>query len=786
MTADPFHGVTKCHTVSKQTDADLQRRSEPCPTNLYGDHDDNSNNNDGTDYKLESRRDSQTAATWKGHHPGTRIVYGTMEHCVATCNMFPTHEFPAISVCAGLPSIALLAQLDNKGQFVQLPTYCRGLGNFGPDLPKIARDILHDPHNALGPVPCSALVYESFLTTDPNRVNESASVVYDYTTKKGEKCYCIASTPRRDSARTLFDLAEPTCQRGYQAPPRLGELNALTLISHALYCISVQPLVNFYTALQLCRQTKTIRTRQGGRWDKALQTNRKEYKNTIEDQQRLHRATINLLQLVQSIHISIGRGHGRFKLGLCAFTGTNTIVGEPPSLLRAATLAKLSRTLHGQASRTVLMTAPLDDDALWTAEKDPDTQHADDEWRALTPYVIELVNIMTTEEQLTLENPRMLPIPDRMRTAKNFAMFDVELPWTQENPRARDFLDNKYDRIAALCFSVGNDAWIGKFEEDPDKIVEGGNPDKPKRKKESTLTVHNIISMTRSKGLHLLNHHLMKQGAKQRPRLLQEIAPFHFQERWYTQAAKYCKSFLGGTKKQALAPHIVMQDCAVVAVYVTYVVGLWLMNGTANDWQTWNNLLLKWHLECLNTNTKAETSQATLPTEPSRPKKKKRAGPTNNTKQKKPAKPQKPNTTKQKLLHETVEVPNDATKPVKDIRLTVEELSCDFVVRLLKELWFPVCAVVEAIRNIPMRSGPDDNQDREDNLKHKHPWAEQIILARLVSHMITLRDDAAYQHGINIATTSMPLHEVMTQLSYLLEMGYITVYLPELRDPAIE
>ena len=189
----------------------------------------------------------------------------------------------------------------------------------------------------------------------------------------------------------------------------------------------------------------------------------------------------------------------------------------------------------------------------------------------------------------------------------------------------------------------------------------------------------------------------------------------------------------------------------------------------------------------MNTNKKAETSQATLPTETTRPKKKKRGDPTNNTKQKKPAKSQKPNTTKQKLLHETVELPNDATKPVKDVRLTVEELSCKFVVSLLKELWFPVCAVVEAIRNIPMRSDPDDTRDTKNNLKHKHPWAEQIIIARLVSHMIMLRDDAVYQHGINIAsTTPEPLHEVMTQLSYLLEDELITVYLPELRDTAIE
>ena len=782
-TADPFHNVTKCSTVSKQTAADLRRRSGACPSesNLYGEDGDNSNN---PDYKLESRPDRQTRNAWSRHSAATPFMCGNMESCLATCNMFPAHQFPAVNTRAGLPSVTLLAQLDNNGQFVQLATQCRGLGNFGPDLTEIARDILNDPHHALGDVPCTALVYETVLTKQRDRVLETASLLYHYTDAKGQKFYCIAKSPRRTAARHLFDLIEPNCQSSYKQWDRLNELDPLMLVSYALYCICRQPLVNLYTALELYEKTKIISTRQDDEWQEALKTNQDRYSTTIAQQQELHRETIRLLHSVQRIHVSIGRGHGRFKVALCAFTGRNAIIGERPGLLPDATLAKLCRTLHHQACRTLLVTPPLDDDALWISEDRPELSYKSPESRPLTQIIVQLVNTMAAEEQITLENARLLSIPDRMRAANIFTMFDPHLPWTQQNPSAREYMDDKYDRIAGLCFSIGKDAWVGKFEGDPDKTIEDGDPDKPKRKKESTLTVHNIISMTRHKGLHLLNHHLMKHGCTQRPKLLREIAPFHFQRAWYTQAEKYCKAWRGGTTKQALNPHIVMQDCAVVAVYVTYAVGLWLMKGTANDRQAWSNLLLKWHLECLNTNKKADTSQTTATTETTQTKKRKQSNPNNPTGKKRS---QKPNTTTQKLLHETIELPNDANKPIKDIRVTVEELSCEFVVLLLKELWFPVCAVVEAIRNIPMRAGPADTRDIEDNLKHKHPWAEQIIIARLLSHMITLRNDEDYQDGVKIASPSpTPLHEVMTQLSYLLEQGRITVYLPELRHPAAE
>ena len=295
---------------------------------------------------------------------------------------------------------------------------------------------------------------------------------------------------------------------------------------------------------------------------------------------------------------------------------------------------------------------------------------------------------------------------------------------------------------------------------------------KNKRLKESALTTHNIISMTRYKGLHLLNHHLMKQGSDHRPGLVQKIVPFIFQNAWYKQADASCKTWRTGNTKVQLNPHIVMQDCAVVAVYVTYAVGLWLVNAAPEDWQAWNNLMLRWHKQCLNTN------------------KPKRASKESSTSSKTIKKRSKnPNTTGQRLMHETCDVPNDAKKPIKDVRLTPEELSCQFVIYLLEELWFPVIAVLETIRRLPILYGAPGAKDepKHDFKKSKHQWAEQIVIARLLSHLITLRNDVNYQDGVDIgAPTPTPLHVIMKLLSDLLYAKSITVYLPDLLGPGVE
>ena len=758
--ADPFHGVSKCDTTDRHTADDLRQRSKDCPANLY-------QNAGEKDLGLA---DNDALETWKKHLGRDHTLrHSNIEHCITKCNMFPNHKIPTVRARAGLPSIGLLAHMNNNNQFVQLPTHCRGLGNFGPDLPKIAQDILHDPGNALGPVACSALIYETH-EFEKGKWPEQASVLYEYTSE-GTTVYCVALTVTFESALLFYQLCEPKCQPDYEEDPSIVNDDALTLVGKGLYHLESQLLVNFYTGLQLYQKNDAVSSRRKSDWDKALQANILHYGDSIEKQQDLYWKMIHLLNKVQKVRVSIASSHGHFKLGLCAFTGINKIVQERPGLFQSKTLQQLNLTIRKQSCYVELMTPHFDDDALWIKEQGG---RYTGEPRPITLRSIQLVSTSSAEKQIALENPRVLSIPDRMRAAKHFLIFEDVLPWTRDSPPARQYLDTNYDRIAALCFSVGRDAWMGKFKHDPDATVESGDPQKKKRSKESALTTHNIISMTRYKGLHLLNHYLMKQGAGDRPELIKRIVPFGFQEDWYKQADRDCKTWRKGKTKVQSSAHIIMQDCAVVAVYVTYTVGLWLMSATPEDWQAWNNLMLHWHKQCLNTNKpKRAVMESSTCT-------------SSNTNKKKS---KNPNTTGQRLMHATCDVPNDANKPIRDIRLTPEELSCEFMVRLLEELWFPVIALLEAIRQLPMLYGAPDAEDepKHDFKKSKYQWAEQIVIARLLCHLITLRNDEDYQHGVEIGSpTPTPLHVIMKQLAALLDANRITVYLPDLLGPDVE
>ena len=243
--------------------------------------------------------------------------FPNVEHCITKCNMFPDHDIPTVRARAGLPSIGLLAHINNNEQFVQLPTHCRGLGSFGPDLPKIALDILQDRGNALGPVSCSALIYET-QEVEENQLDEKASIVYEYTNKEKKTIYCVAFTVQVKSALLFFQLCEPKEQEFYKEDASISTDDALTLVGKGLAYIENQDLVNFYTGLQLYKKNSAVSSRRDNQWKTALRANKGQYNDKIEKQQELYWKTIRLLNDVQKVRVSIATGHGRFKLGLCA------------------------------------------------------------------------------------------------------------------------------------------------------------------------------------------------------------------------------------------------------------------------------------------------------------------------------------------------------------------------------------------------------------------------------------------------------------------------------------
>ena len=349
---------------------------------------------------------------------------------------------------------------------MQLPTHCRGLGSFGPDLPKIALDILQDQGNALGPVSCSALIYET-QEVEEDQLDEKASIVYEYTNKEKKTIYCVAFTVEVKSALLFFQLCEPKEKQSFKKDASISTDDALTLVGKGLAYVGTQDLVNFYTGLQLYKKNSAVSSRRDDEWKTALRANKGEYNDKIEKQQELYWKTIRLLNDVQKVRISIATGHGRFKLGLCAFTGINKVVGERPSLFEAKTLQQLNRTIRKQVCKVELMTPPFEDGALWIKERDRNSRYTNESC-PLTLRSVQLVSTTSAEKQIALENTRVLSIPDRMRAAKNFMIFEDDLPWTRDSPPAREYLDTNYDRIAALCFSVGRDAWMGKFKVDPD------------------------------------------------------------------------------------------------------------------------------------------------------------------------------------------------------------------------------------------------------------------------------------------------------------------------------
>ena len=431
------------------------------------------------------------------------------------------------------------------------------------------------------------------------------------------------------------------------------------------------------------------------------------------------------------------------------------MVGEPANLIPLGALHNLNIKIREQNCHVDLMVAPDKEDALWTKQDRPNEIYKG-HGRPYTRHCVKLFATLAAEEQVSLERPRPLTIPDRMRAADSYTMFDTVRPWMTETPTARDHLDAKYDQIALLAFPEGGrGAWTGKVDVDHESKKSRDGEPLPKKKKPTTkLQNVALLKHPRNYGLHLLNFHVMKFGKDKRRGELFDIAPPYIQELWYAKAKKWCKSFRHGKISQLNRDGKVMEDCAVIAVYVTYGVGLWLIDASSSDCQAWDDLKLHWHRQSLSTETN-------------------------------PKKP--PNTNKQSDMYGTSLVRRKyPDAPTIDVRVTVADVSTQFVILMLKELVFPVCSVVDRIREIDMlRATPQSPGNEDDKLDSKHPWMLQLLVARLYSHIIHLRGNEQFMHGITIDNKLIPLHTLMSRLGHLLGKKQIAVYLPELLDPVV-
>ena len=690
--------------------------------------------------------------------------------------MFPKHPFPTVRAKAGLLPLALLAATNQDNQLVQLRTQCRELGSFGPDLPKIATDIVRDSESAVGSVPCSALIYQ-IEKIEPHQLEELDSLVYAKKNEDGRVTYLwIARTLRPKSADVLLGLSEPRYAT-YTRPDaltNLDELDELEKVATALSFIQQQPLVDLYTAIQIYEDTDAYPDRSGPGWENKLKKNQKRFckqnasKNTNwKSHQDLFKRTLHALNRLQPIRASTVFGDGRFRVGFCALTGDCEMVGERAGLLPVDTLHHLNVLIRKEQCHVDLIVAPKWDKPLWAKQNNPDESYPD-EGQPYTRRCVRLLGTMAVEKQISLERARTLAIPDRMRAADSHTMFDTDRPWSSDKTAARDHLDKTYDQIARVTFPEGGrGAWTGKLRvgDDDDEGDSTGTetanatrtatgPAQKKSKVHKKLQNVAILKMPKNYGLRLLNFRLMKEGAKKREQFLKDVAPPDVQDDWYKQAEKWCASWRHGRTAQLIKDDKVMEDCAVISSYVTYAVGLWLMDADPSEHKAWEDLKLYWHK--LSLSTKKDVND----------------------------------TDKQAKVYQTSGLPktDDPDPPTLDLHVTTADISCEFVIWMLKELVFPVYSVVEAVRNVEiLHATPGSTEDNTTTkLNSKHPWMLQLIIARLYSHLIKLSSHPSLLHGLALRGKQyIPLHSLMARLGHLIRTGEVQVCFPELLLPTV-
>ena len=223
-------------------------------------------------------------------------IASMLQQRIISSMFFPGRAVPAVRTKAGLLSLALLAHINlSKEAFVQLRTQCRALGSFGPDLPKLALDILRDPHNSIGSVPCSVLIYE-IETVTADQLQESDSVLYNLKDKHGNATadYNIARTLTPGVANLLLQLSEPRYSKSYKRPKELKNLkkvDELVKVATALSFINQHPLLHLYTAIKIYQTTRKVPDRFGERWDASLKEEQEFYwptKGTRGDKLKKH------------------------------------------------------------------------------------------------------------------------------------------------------------------------------------------------------------------------------------------------------------------------------------------------------------------------------------------------------------------------------------------------------------------------------------------------------------------------------------------------------------------
>ena len=764
---DPFDDHVKCKKTEPHMTEELKRHH----TNLPADP-----------HKLLARPAAERAANvaWRMQPKKPAIVPN--KYNIQTMSqrrsirsmMFPQHRFPTVRAKAGLLPLALLAATNQDNQLVQLRTQCRELGSFGPDLPKIATDIVRDEQNAVGSVPCSALIYQIDQIA-PHQLEELDSLVCTVQNEDGHvTSLWIARTLRPQSADILLGLSEPR-YRDYRKPDELlnlDQLDELEKVATALSFIEQQPLVDLYTAIEIYETTKTYPNRFGSGWDESLRENQKLFwkrngskQTKWKAHQDLFKATLQALNRVQTIRASIVFGDGRFRVGFCALTGDCEMVGERKGLLPPDTLHILNAMIRKEQCHVDLMVAPDRDPPLWVKQNNPNDSHSND-GRPYTRRCVRLLGTMAVEEQISLERARTLAIPDRMRAGDCHTMFDADTdnrPWSSHKIAARDHLDITYDRIARVTFPEGGrGAWTGKLpvdgedddDDDDDRQTTNATrtatgPPQKKRKVHKKLQNIAILKMPKNYGLHLLNFRLMKESAKKREQFLTSVAPPDVQDDWYKQADKWCASWRHGRTAQLIKDEKVMEDCAVISTYVTYAVGLWLMDAGPADHKAWEDLKLYWHKLSLSTQKDGH------------------------------------DTNKQAKVYQTSGVRKTEffNPPTQDFHVTTADISCEFVVWMLKELVFPVCSVVDAIRNVGTLRAKRTSTGRNTTgkLDSKNPWMLQLIIARLYAHLITLSSHPSFLHGLALGNDQhIPLHTLMARLGHLISKGEVQVCFPQL------
>ena len=232
------------------------------------------------------------------------------------------------------------------------------------------------------------------------------------------------------------------------------------------------------------------------------------------------------------------------------------------------------------------------------------------------------------------------------------------------------------------------------------------------------------------------------------------MAPPDLQDDWYKQADKWCASWRHGRTAQLIKDEKVMEDCAVISTYVTYAVGLWLMDAGPSDHKAWEDLKLYWHKLSLSTQKDVH------------------------------------DTDKQAKVYQTsgLRKTDHPDPPTRDFHVTTADISCEFVIWMLKELVFPVYSVVEAVRNVKiLHATPlSTTTDTTAKLNSKHPWMLQLIIARLYSHLIKLSSHPSLQHGLTLrGKEHIPLHSLMARLGHLISKGEVLVCFPELLSPRV-